>query len=176
MSPPLWFTNFLCYCLQVILLVLAGTALPAWFRLRAPRVLLAYWQGLLVTCLILPLLQPWKAPAVASSLAVGTVSISYQGVPMGPAESHFPLYPLIAGLLLGGMLVRLAWLMLGLGRLRAIRRAAQAFDPLPAGVRELELRLGVSPGWYLSPELESPATFGIRPRCRRCRARSRRAC
>jgi TonB family protein len=163
MSPPLWFTNFLCYCLQVILLVLAGTALPALFRLRAPRVLLAYWEGLLVTCLILPLLQPWKAPAVASSLADGTVSISYQGVPVGPVESHFPLYSLIAGVLLGGMLVRLAWLTLGLRRLRAIRRTAQVFDPLPEGVRELELRLGVSPGWYLSPEMESPATFGIRP-------------
>ena len=61
------------------------------------------------------------------------------------------------------MLFRLAWLALGLGRLRAIRRAAQAFDPLPDGVRELESRLRVSAAWYLSPEMESPATFGIRP-------------
>jgi D-alanyl-D-alanine endopeptidase (penicillin-binding protein 7) len=163
MSPPLWFANFLSYCLQVILLVLVGTGLPALFRLRAPRVLLAYWQGLLVICLVLPLLQPWKSPAVASSITDGTVSISFQGVPAGAAESHFPLYSLIAGVMLAGMLVRLAWLALGLGSLRAIRRAAVAFDPLPGAVRELESRLGVSPGWYLSPEVESPATFGIRP-------------
>jgi len=163
MSPPLWFTNFLCYCLQVILLVMVGTALPALFRLRAPRVLLAYWQGLLVACLILPLLQPWKTPGVVSSVTAGTVSISYQGVPAGPAETHFPLYLLIAGVLLAGMLIRLAWLMLGLARLRAIRRAAHAFDPLPDGVRELESRLRVSPAWYLSPAMESPATFGLRP-------------
>ncbi len=163
MSPPLWFANFLSYCLQVILLVVAGTALPALFRLRAPRVLLAYWQGLLVACLLLPLLQPWKSPAVASSLADGTVSISFRGVPAGAAEVHSWLYPLIAGVLLAGMLVRLAWLALGLSRLQAIRRAAQAFDPLPDGVRELESRLRVSPAWYLSPEMESPATFGIRP-------------
>ena len=30
-------------------------------------------------------------------------------------------------------------------------------------MRELESRLRVSPAWYLSPEMESPATFGIRP-------------
>jgi TonB family protein len=163
MSPPLWFTNFLCYCLQVILLVMVGTALPALFRLRAPRILLAYWQGMLVACLLLPLLQPWKTPGVVSSVTAGTVSISYQGVPAGPAETHFPLYPLIAGVLLAGMLIRMAWLMLGLGRLRAIRRSAHAFDPLPDGVRELESRLRVSPTWYLSPAMESPATFGLRP-------------
>jgi TonB family protein len=142
---------------------MVGTALPALFRLRMPRVLLAYWQGLLVACLILPLLQPWKTPGVVSSATGGTVSISYQGVPAGPAETHFPLYPVIAGVLLAGMVIRLAWLMLGLGRLRAIRRAAHAFDPLPDGVRELESRLRVSPAWYLSPAMESPATFGIRP-------------
>ena len=163
MSPPLWFANFLCYCLQVILLVVVGTALPSLFRLRAPRVLLAYWQGLLVICLVLPLLQPWKALVVASPLPDGTVSISFQGVAASAPDLHTLLYPFIAGLLLAGIMVRLGWLALGLSRLRAIRRAAHAFDPLPDGVRELQLRLRVSPAWYLSPRIESPATFGIHP-------------
>jgi TonB family protein len=163
MNPPLWFANFLSYCLQVILLVLVGTALPALFRLRAPRVLLAYWQGLLAICLVLPVLQPWRLPASASSIAQGTVSISFQGVQAGPADLPSSLYPLIAGVLLAGMLVRLAWLGLGLVRLRTIRRAARAFDPLPDGVRELQRRLDVSPAWYLAQRMESPATFGFRP-------------
>ena len=163
MNPPLWFANFLSYCLQVLLLVLAGTALPGLFRLRAPRVLLAYWQGLLVLCLVLPLVQPWRSPAVDSSIAEGAVSISFQGAQAGAADLHAWLYPLIAGVLLAGMLVRLGWLALGLRRLRAIRRAARVFDPLPGRLHELESRLGVSPAWYLSPEMESPATFGIRP-------------
>jgi TonB family protein len=163
MSPPLWFANFLAYCLQVLLLVVVGTGLPALFRLRAPRVLLAYWQGLLVICLLLPVLQPWRPPAVASAVAMGTVSISFQGVPAGAADLNSALYPLIVGVLLAGMLVRLAWLVLGLGRLRGIRRAARAFDPLPDRVRELESRLCVSAAWYLSLGIESPATFGLRP-------------
>ena len=163
MSPPLWFADFVSYCLQVILLVVVGTALPALFRLRSPRVLLAYWQGVLVICLVLPVLQPWKPSAVASSMADGTVSITFQGVPAGAAESQFSVYLLIAGLLLAGMLIRLAWLALGLGRLRSIRRMARVFDPRPDGICELESRLRVSPAWYLAPKLESPATFGIRP-------------
>ncbi len=163
MSPPLWFANFLAYCLQVLLVVAVGTALPALFRLRAPRVLLAYWQGLLVICLALPVLQPWRPPAADSAVAMGTVSISFQGVPAGAAGLKTYLYPLIVGVLLAGMLARLAWLALGVRRLRAIRRAAVAFDPLPDGVRELESRLCVSPAWYLSPGMESPATFGLRP-------------
>jgi TonB family protein len=164
MSPPLWFANLLSYCLQVVVVVLAGTVLPAVFRLRAPRVLLAYWQGLLAACLMLPALQPWKSPVVGSTAANGNVSISFQGVPAGAVEAHpFPVYSLIAGVLLAGMLVRLAWLGLGLRRLRAVRRAATRFDPLPEGVRELESKLGVRAAWYLSPRMESPATFGIRP-------------
>ena len=162
MSPPLWFADFLAYCLQVILMVLAGTALPALFRLRAPRVLLVYWQGLLVACLMLPLLQPWRPPALASATGGGSVSINFQGLPAGTADVHPWLYPLIAGVFLAGMLVRLAWLALGVRRLRAIRRAARAFDPLPDWACELESRLGSSPAWYLSPGIESPATFGIR--------------
>jgi hypothetical protein len=162
MSPPLWFANLLSYYLQVMLLVLAGTGLPTLFRLRAPRVLLGYWQALLAACLLLPLLQPWKSPAMASSIAVRTVPISIQSVPAVTAEAGDWLYPLIAGVLLAGIMVRLAWLAMGLGRLRAIRRTAVAFDPLPGALGELESRLGVFPHWYLSPEVESPATFGIR--------------
>jgi TonB family protein len=146
-----------------MVLVAAGTALPALFRLRAPHVLLAYWQGLLVICLVLPLLQPWRPPAIASSVTDGTVSVTFQSVPAGAADLHSLVYLLIMGVLLAGMLIRLAWLALGLSRLRAICRAAQAFGPVPDCVRALESKLGVGPAWYLSPEVESPATFGIRP-------------
>jgi uncharacterized membrane protein len=63
MNPPLWFANLVSYCLQVVWAVLAATALAAAFRLRAPRALLAFWQGVLAACLMLPLLQPWRSPS-----------------------------------------------------------------------------------------------------------------
>jgi TonB family protein len=86
-----------------------------------------------------------------------------QGTSAGAAEGGSSVYTIIIVVLLGGMLVRLGWLALGLRRLRAIRRSAQALEPLPDCVRELESRLRVSPAWYLAPGMESPATFGIRP-------------
>ena len=49
----------------------------------------------------------------------------FSGRPRDTAESHSSLYPFIAGVLLAGMLIRLGWLALGLGKLRAIRRGAQ---------------------------------------------------
>jgi len=162
MNPPLWFGNFLAYCGQVVWLVLAATGLAAASRLRAPRVLLAYWQGVLAACITLPVLQPWRSASVARGEA--TVSLDFHGAPASAVVSHsISVYTLVAGVLLGGMLVRLGWLALGLRRLRAIRRAAVTFDALPQAVRELELRFQVCPAWYLSPRVDGPATFGIRP-------------
>jgi len=163
MSAPLWFANFLSYCLQVILLVLAGTALPALFRMRAPRVLLAYWQGLLVVCLLLPLLQPWKHLTAGSTAGAGITTISFESVPAAAAGFHPSLYRIFFAVLVAGMLIRLAWLAVGLGRLRAICRAARPLDPLPPCVGELKSRIDVSAVLYLAPRLDGPATFGIRP-------------
>jgi TonB family protein len=163
MMAPLWFSNLISDCLQVSLLVAVGTALPVLFRMRAPRVLLAYWQGLLLVCLLLPLAQPWKSPVLGPSVGVGTETPGFQSVAVGVGQIRGWLYPLIGGVLVAGTLIRLAWLAVGLGRLRAIRRTAQALDSLPSGVRELASQLGVSPDWYLSRGIQSPATFGIRP-------------
>jgi len=163
MNPPLWFANLLAYCLQLTALVLAGAALAAVFRLRAPRVLLAYWQGLLAACLLLPLLQPWQAIPVPTAAPGGSVSISFRVAAGSEVEGHTSLFPLILGVLLAGMLLRLGWLALGLRKLQAIRRTAQALDPLPAWIPELGSRLGVSPAWFCAPEVEGPATFGIHP-------------
>jgi TonB family protein len=162
MSPPLWFANLLYYCLQLALLIAAGTALPAIFRLRPARILLAYWQGLLLVCLVLPALQPWRPLALDRSPAAGMVSISFHGIAPGAPDLRSWLYPIIAGVLVAGIIVRLVRLGVGSAKLRAIRLAARAFFPLPLDVREVELRLRVFPRWYLSPGVESPATFGLR--------------
>lgn len=50
-----WLGNLFDYSLQVLLLITAGGLLAAVFRLREPRVRLAYLQTLLACCLLLPL-------------------------------------------------------------------------------------------------------------------------
>ena len=51
MSMPLWFSNLLFWSAQVALLALAAAFLPRLFQIRQPRVLLAYWRGLLAISL-----------------------------------------------------------------------------------------------------------------------------
>jgi TonB family protein len=164
MNPPLWFANFLAYCLQVALLVMAGTALPGLFRLKVPRVLLAYWQALLAVCLALPLLQPWKRAEEISPGLAGTATVTLGAVQAGPSAFHFSWFAGIAGVLAVGVAVRLVWLGVGVARLRRIRRAARRMEP-PAYVREWQARLRVHPSFYLSPALDGPATVGLRPAC-----------
>lgn len=164
MNAPLWFTNFLAYCLQVALLVMAGALLPGLFRLRVPRVLLACWQVLLAVCLALPVLQPWQRAASIPSGIDGAVTINYQMVANTGAASHLSLCAFILCVLLVGILARLVWLGLGLRKLRRIRRSACRMKP-SGYILELQTRLRVNPVWYLAPALDGPATVGVRPAC-----------
>jgi len=163
MTPPLWFANLLAYCLQVSVLGLAGTLLPALFRLRLPRVLLMYWQALLVVCLSLPVLQPWRDVAPRVSAGGATVSLVFGAVPGLKTGLRLPVYEGLSALLLLGVLLRLGWLGLGIRRLRVIRRAARPLNSLPGPVAEMRAQLGVAPVLYLSSAVDAPATFGFRP-------------
>ncbi|MGD0101525.1 MAG: hypothetical protein ABSC60_14350, partial [Acidobacteriota bacterium] len=62
MALPVWMANLVAYSLQIAILASAGTLLAYLFRLRLPRVMLRYWQILLLACLVLPGLQNWKHP------------------------------------------------------------------------------------------------------------------
>ncbi len=163
MTPPLWFANLIAYCLQVMLVVLAGTLLLHVFRLRLPRVLLAYWQALLAVCLVLPALQPWKVLSPAALPGAVTVSVRFDVVPGTSSGFRFSWYQAAAAALLLGMLVRLAWLALGMRRLRAIRRGASLLDPLPESLRDIRSQFDVEPVVYVSSAVGGPATFGVRP-------------
>lgn len=163
MSVPIWFGNFVSDWLQIMLLVVASTALSTVFRLRAPRVLLAYWQSLLVACLLLPLLQPWKHLTAGSSAGAAMTTITFESVPAAAAGFHPSLYRVFFAVLVAGMLIRLTWLAVGVSKLRAICRTARPLDPLPPCVGELKSRIGVSAVLYMAPRLDGPATFGIRP-------------
>ena len=52
--------NLLAYCAQITLLILLCAGLPRMIRLSSPVVQHAFWRLLLVVCLALPLLQPWR--------------------------------------------------------------------------------------------------------------------
>ncbi len=156
MDTNLWLNNVAGYSLQVAVLVAVGSLLPILLRFRRPRIMLAYWQVLLATCLLLPAIQTWQAtPAVQAAQA-------------GRAESEFVLTGVgyeIDSLLLAvlgiGVLIRLSWMAIGLVRLRSYRRKARQISPFPALIEKLQLLIGGRAQICLSAKIHSPVTFGV---------------
>jgi len=162
---PLWFNNLLAASVQVALLVVVAAQLPGAFRLRQPRVLLGYWTALLAACLLLPLLEPWRAVPLppggaAVTFRTGTMRV-LTAVPPPAKHWTFPVYQVVALALLVGIVVRLAGLGIGLLRLREYRRRARPLAPLPRAVEELLARTRTRAGFCFSQTVDSPVTFGL---------------
>ena len=64
--------------------------------------------------------------------------------------------------LASGVAVRLAWLALGLAKLRRYRRTARRLEPLPWDIQGIMARLDIVPEFCLSEEIHGPVTFGLR--------------
>jgi beta-lactamase regulating signal transducer with metallopeptidase domain len=171
MSTALWFSNLLFWSAQVALLALAAAFLPRLFQIRQPRVLLAYWRALLAICLMLPVIQPWhRLPGVAAIVIAPDVSAVRVLTSSAPAVSHwhFPSLQLIAQILgvviLAGVAARFAILAMGLLRLRQLRQSSSPislFAESAAVLEEMRARVNASAEFRLSPDVDSPVTFGF---------------
>ena len=132
-----------------------------------------WWRAVLVTALLLPLLQPWQPigllptsllPIEDPAPAVIQVLDPIPDSPGTPATApSAPLQPstVAAAVLVAGVLLRLAWLGIGLIRLGRLRtagvqaRASGAADALQM-LREAGANVRYVDG------LRQPVTFGIR--------------
>jgi TonB family protein len=163
MSPSWLLGNLLAYSVQVALVVGMAELAAAVLRLKQPRVMLSYWQGVLAACLLLPLLESWQP----MGLPPGGVSATTIGTAVGGVASGVDLFPFHAWVLLvlvAGVGVGLLRLALGLWRLGHYRRAALRVDPLPGTLREAQALVSVGSAFYFSDRVESPVTFGwLRP-------------
>jgi len=161
MTLHLWLQNLAAYSAQIAVIVVAGSMLPYLFRVRRPDAMLIYRQMLLVACLLLPFLQPWKQPVIESSSEGVSISMGpFQIVPV-PAPG-LSIEQAVALLLAAGIFVRLTWLAIGLRRLRRYRRHSELLDPPPACFAAMASRLEVSPRFYLSTGVSGPVTFGVK--------------
>jgi TonB family protein len=159
-NVPLWLDNLTAYSLQVLLLAAVAGALPYAFRLRTPRLMLAYWQTVLALCLLLPALQPWK-PAASPSFHAGLAASNLTANAAAVDRPSFPVDQAVVLALAVGFAARLLWLALGLYRLRRHRRTAHPLAAIPSAIEEIQSRIGVRPSLYLSAELDSPVTVGL---------------
>ncbi len=158
MSAAAALANVGAYSLQLALLAVAGGLAARAMKLRAPGAMLAYWQGLLAACLLLPALQPWRAVPDGR----GAVTWETTAGPAAGPGSTLALAPALAIALAAGTLLRAGGLALGWRRLAHCRGRARPLDVLPEAVADLPERLGVRARFYVSGEIDAPATFGHR--------------
>jgi beta-lactamase regulating signal transducer with metallopeptidase domain len=171
MNMPLWFSNLMFWSAQVALLVLAAAFLPRLLQIRQPRVLLVYWRALLAICLLLPMIQPWHRIQNIAAIAIAPDFTAVRVIPAStPAVSHwhFPSLPLIAQifgiLILAGIAARFAILAMGLSKLRQLRQASSPISrsaESAAVLEEMRARVNTSAEFRLSPDVDSPVTFGF---------------
>jgi TonB family protein len=157
---PTFGANVLAHSGQMAIIAVAAWTAAAACRIRAPRLLLPYYQGALAVGLVLPLASTFliQQPTGAAPLlrAVGAVTIVSEHWP-GVSQTLS-----VAGwILIAGCGVRLSWLVVGLRRLRAYRCAAHELDPLPEALADLECSIGPVARWYLSDDIEGAATYGV---------------
>lgn len=161
MTTPLWVANVASWWLQTWVLVVVGGAAATLLLPSAAQLRLRLFQGLLLMAALLPFVEPWKAlpaprAAPASLLPLRELAVEGDRSPLAPAAASaeaagFGWPALLLVVLIAGTVLRLAWLGLGLVRLRRWR-----------GQGERLLAEGISPGITirLVDGLHSPASFG----------------
>jgi len=163
----LFLRNLAAWSAQVAVLGLAAAALSRLLPVERPAARLALGQGLLVLVLGLPLVQPWRAAAPEVSwLFAASPSVAKAPAPVSAPGPSRPWAAssgtaVVAALLLFGAALQLLRVALGLGRLRALRRASRSLLGPPW---LLALRDDVAPRAALvrSEGSHVPATFGRR--------------
>ena len=162
MTPLL--ASLASWWLQAGLLLGAGLVLPAVVRLRDPGARLRIGQLLLAAALVLPLVQPAPRPnGEGDPGAMPTFSLAVL-VAGDATPAAVSAEKVVLALLAAGAALRLAWLVVGLARLHALRRRARPLSPLPASVAAAARRTGTSAEVLVSDEVGSPVTLGwLRP-------------
>jgi TonB family protein len=153
--------NIVAYSIQLAVLVAAALAITSVLRLRLPRAALSFWQAVLVSAIVLPLLQPRAESSIAalgSSPLFTTVTAPVAAITPEDVDVIAWL-AIVAGM---GILLRLGWLALGFIRLRAIVAKATPADALQPLAQALGESINATAAITLSDEVPTPATIGVR--------------
>jgi TonB family protein len=148
------------FAAQLLIVIGVAVAAEALGRLAEPRLRLAYWRGVALACLALPLSAFAGADPAGSGAAFIAASLK-GGESLGVAAA-LPSVGTAAGWLISaGALARLGWLCAGAVRLHQLRKRSLA-TVLDPGLEAI--RSAVAPGAEVrvSHEIAQPAGFGLR--------------
>jgi TonB family protein len=156
-----WLSNLAAYSIQLAVLVATAVAVTSLLRLRQPRTAVAFWQGLLVVVVLLPLLQSWTG--TTSEFIISTLSFTTSTTATPVDAGGISVVTWVAIALGTGVAIRLAWLGLGLFRLRQISSRAVAADRRSTLFADLTAGLDANAELRITDEVDVPATVGVRP-------------
>jgi beta-lactamase regulating signal transducer with metallopeptidase domain len=180
----------LAWMAQSCVFVSIAALLPLLFRIRHPETRVAYGHAVIVVCMLLPLLQPWKHDRAVRQFAErSTASVSPSEATRGRRQASAPISrtPLKAEpgaglntlppdrdsivvnvrqgrwflLILGsGALLRLIWLLGGLWRIRSYRISATPLYPVPETLRAASAITHADALFCLSENAPGPVMVG----------------
>jgi len=136
--------NVLSWMLQSTVIACVAAILPILLRVRHPRIQLAYCHAVLALCLLLPLMQPWRAVA-ANSGFVSSIALHGRWV---------------LGALGAGVVVHLAWMSGGLWRIRRYRIGATPLYPIPEAMQAAASITNADALFCVSEDATGPVMLG----------------
>ena len=152
--------NIGAYSVQLGVLVTAAIIVTLVARVCAPRLSLYFWQAVLLTAVLLPLLQP-RADVPATSGATPILESAGASIAAFTPDG-VELPTLFFYIVAAGIFLRLVWLAAGFLRLRRIVANTAAADALQPLAHQLGDSIGANAGILLSDEVQTPATIGVR--------------
>ena len=165
--PTISLQNVAAYSLQTAALIVCSVLLIRLLRLRAPALRLIWFQSILLLCLCLPVLQPWKStPASDRFFGVPVAGSAAQveqasGAQPRHAETFSPISVMVF-VLCAGIVARMLWTLLGFWALSRYRRTAHPCRFQEPLVDDFVRRFGVTARFGLSDQVAGPITFGLR--------------
>jgi TonB family protein len=154
--------NLLPWSLQAAGVAAAAALLPWLFRLDAAGVRYTYWRSVALLCLALPWIQTYeraRPTTTNAAVAMATATASAASSPVTAAGINWEA--IAAVIVATGIALRLAWLALGVVKLRRLRRAAIRNQPALVD-NDLQVTLGTRADIRYTTGIHQPVTFGIR--------------
>lgn len=162
MTPDLFVANVIAHATQAAIVTAAAALIHIALRRAHPGLRLALWQTVLALNVLAPVLQPWRPVPVAATATIGAFVVSSNTAgALAPGRYAVSVSSLLLAAIAVGIAARLAWLAIGLIKLRSLARSSDAISEQPDPVRRAIEDVGVSAEFRISGEA-GPVSFGTR--------------
>lgn len=157
-----WFVETLwAYSVQIALIVSGAAVCWALSPYRKSRDSSVFWQFVLGTAILAPWLLANWSPESVSSFGPAQIHVAF-GAVVDEADATSSFVWLIPVVVVGGIVLRLTWLLIGLFRLRRLRIHGSGVSPITRRLAdELGASIGVKPRLSTSTKIAGPATYGV---------------